>query len=166
MLRIRLRPWWVLSMVIAASLMFFVASALGSLPDTNGCDANIQNPHYSNTHGGIDVTGVWTCTKVPTTIEMGYFDLWLCPVDYGEKNLAAEDWIINHCTFKGSNDGNFNVTIAGSAGAQDRTVPSKYVAAAHGTGWWIACTIWHSVGPGGTSEDHGPMFSNWIYISG
>ncbi len=34
--------------------------------DVNGCSANVQKAHYSSSHGGIDLTAVWTCTDTST----------------------------------------------------------------------------------------------------
>lgn len=154
------RTIWVLLGAIAASLAVAVPSASAS---GNGCSVNIQNPHYSVSHGGIDTTAVWTCSLVPTTIEFGFYFLWVCPTNDG--GAKDETWITNNCTFKGSNDADFTITVAGSNGATDRVVPPKSNPAAHGTGWWISCSNWRSNGPAGTSGWH-LNFSNWAYVSG
>lgn len=156
---LRLRSLWVLLPVIAASLAIAVPTASAD----NGCTANVQNPHVSASHGGIDVTAVWQCTLVPTTIEFGFFNLWVCPTnDNGAKD---ETWITTYCTIKGYNNANFTITVPGSNGATDRVAPPKSNPAAHGAPWWIACTNWRSDGPGGTSGWH-LQFSNWVELSG
>jgi len=151
---------------VLVALVVSVLQASPALAEVNGCSANIQNPHVSQSHGGIDVTGVWKCSEVPTTIQFNFtasggLFLFLCP----EKGRSTETWVTNHCTIKGINADDIPITTAGNSGAKDRVAPHTAEPAAHGSGWWIACATWRSVGPSGTSPKH-VKFSNWVQISG
>jgi hypothetical protein len=155
---------------LSIAMVFTVLTALPSRADPNGCaTANVQNPHITNSHPGgpgVDATAVWQCIQVPTTIWLtgdGFLYLWVCPNNDG--GAKDEAWIGSHCTNKGANYNSFVITVAGKNGSKDRVVPHKTDPAAHGSGWWIACTVWYSEGPGGTSSDHGPTFSNWVQIT-
>jgi len=116
----------------------------------NGCSANVQNPHVSDSHGGIDVTATFKCADVPTNIDLlspGGLALWNCP----SQPSRSLSYLEAHCNIVGFNQENpVKITRAGKGGQQFRTAPPMSHPAAHGHGWWIATAIWQSHGPNGT----------------
>jgi hypothetical protein len=130
----------------------------------NGCSANVQNPHYSASAGGIVVKTVDTCTYGPTEVvrdvgAQGLY-LWLCP-SAGQK---SEVWITTNC----SADGWVNYTncyLAVGGDSCTRTAPTPGVPPAHGTGYWVACETFSSNGPNGQSQNH-TYFSNFVFATG
>src|SRR3989442_1572482 len=113
--------------VFIFALTGIIVRALPALAEINWCTVNVQDPHYSSSHGGIDITAVWACGKVPTTIHLDnlnpldalypYLDLWLCPNNDG--GAKDENWLINNCTLKGANNYYVTITVAGSNGSKD-----------------------------------------------
>ena len=100
------------------------------------------------------MTGTWKCSDVSTTIYLNPnrfvggvgFWLWLCP----RQPPKSESYLnnpANHCTVKGVSHEDISLTKSGVTVA--RTAPPPSQPAAHGTGWWIACSIWVSNGPHG-----------------
>jgi len=151
---------------VVVALVIPILQASPALAELNGCSANIQNPHFSASHGGIDVTGVWQCNEVPTTIEFltvpaGGFFLFLC----SERGKRTEAWVTANCSIQGSTANSIQITTAGQNGAKDRVAPPTNEPAAHGSGWWVACAAWRSNGPSGGSAKH-VNFSNWVQITG
>lgn len=152
--RISARLLLVTMLVLSGTGAIVVATAAPAFAELNSCSANIQNPHDSASHGGADVTGTWKCADVSTTIYLepnrfvggvGFW-LWLCP----RKPPKSESYLnnsANHCKVVGVNHENISLTKAGRTVA--RTAPPPAKRAAHGTGWWIACSIWVSNGPKG-----------------
>ena len=156
--------------VLASSALIMTTALPASAADRNGCSANVQNPHFSNSHGGIDVTAKWKCSDVTTTIYLAAnrfvggvgFWLWLCP----NKPPKSESYLnnsANGCHVKGVNHEDISLTTSGKT--ISRTSPPLSHAAAHGSGWWIACSIWASNGPGGLSAKH-TTFGNAVELSG
>jgi hypothetical protein len=135
---------------------------VGNAADRNGCSNTIENPHYSSGALGIIAKGHWSCTSAPTVIylsgERGFF-LWLCPSNPPKDEL----WISSHCTQKGRNGTDFTISQANTDYV--RYVPPSSLPGAHGTGYWIACSMWQSGGYQGTSDVH-TVFSNAVYLSG
>ena len=109
-------------------------------------------------HGGIDVTATWNCRNVPTTIGQG-LNLWLCPLPAP----ADEAWIVGNCTPKGFNGDSVHATVTKKK--YSKTAPPVAQPAAHGNGWWIACTLWSSNGPGGQTTSR-YAFSRSMELNG
>ena len=152
--RIPARLLLIMMLILSGSSALVMGTASAAFAETNSCSANIQNPHDSASHGGADVTGTWKCSSVTTTIYLAAnrfvggvgFWLWLCP----RKPPQSESYLnnsANHCTVKGVSHENITLTKSGVTVA--RTAPPPSQPAAHGTGWWIACSIWVSNGPHG-----------------
>jgi hypothetical protein len=135
---------------IALCGLMLPPTATASAREDNGCSANVQNPHISNSHGGIDVTATFRCDDVPTQIDLlspGGLALWNCQT----KPTRSLSYLENNCNIVGHNQENpVNITKAGKGGQQFRTAPPLSDPAAHGHGWWIATAIWQSHGPNGT----------------
>jgi hypothetical protein len=133
------------------------------LDSNRDSSANLQTPHYSTGAGGVIAKANWSCTYVPTTVFLntattGYW-LWVCP----SQGQDSESWIESNCTFKGGNHENIDATVSGQQ--YTRYVPPAGQPGAHGTGYWISCSIWYSSGPKGTDSDR-TQFSAWWYGSG
>jgi hypothetical protein len=152
---IRLGFLFALAVTLASVVAFFPGVARAA--DQNGCQASIDNPHYSGGAAGIIAKGNWLCSVAPATIYLhappGGFLLFLCPTQ-PPKN---EDWIAQNCTQKGINTTDFTISTANQWNV--RYVPPLGQPGAHGTGWWIACAMWSSGGYNGTSPLH-TTFSN------
>jgi hypothetical protein len=132
--------------------------------DVNGCfiDGGVQNPHYSVGAGGIVSTASWRCSSVPATINLSAvgetgFWLWLCP----SPAPPDEAWISANCTEMGDNFNDILITNP----YIDYNVHAPAGAGAHGTGWWIACTMWYSQGQNGRGNTT-LEFSNSVWVSG
>jgi hypothetical protein len=127
----------VIAVLAAVNVLVLVPTTAAHADDENGCNVNVQYPHYSEFHGGIDVSAVWNCTEYEfaATIHQSLF-LWLC----AEEPPQDEPWIEANCTLAGRNidDGQGPYVV--------RTAPHPGEAAAHGDGWWISCTSWYSTG--------------------
>ena len=108
--------------------------------------------------GGIIAKAQWTCTDAPTSIVLsgrttGYF-LWVCPIT----GTKSENWLTLNCTLTSGNGEDMSFTKSGQI--RTRYVPPQPLPGAHGSGYWISCATWYSVGPNGTSSDR-TNFSNW-----
>lgn len=133
-------------------LLAYTGTAFAS--DKNMCSANINNPHFSSGAGGAIVKGQWSCLDAPTTIFLDFshgssdFNLWLCTDKAPE---LSENYLTGdvNCKIKGFNTQNITITGPGSV---TRTAPPAPQPGAHGKGWWVACAVWVSVGPLGTSS--------------
>ena|ERR1051326_150443 len=126
---------------------FAAASPLGTNGD-NGCHANVQNPHISDSHGGIDVTATWYCTTAPVDIYLltpGGLALWNCQ-NSPQRSLS---WLEANCEINGYNQEN-PVSLPTANKSAFRTAPPLSDPAACGQGYWIASAIWQSHGPNGT----------------
>jgi hypothetical protein len=134
--------------------------------DKNGCEVNVQNPHFSQSHGGIDITATWTCSHVPSTVFLGSTTtslvLWVCPHRPEQSEAYLTD-ASHHCIVEGVN--RENIQVKKTKVKHARTAPPPSQPAAHGNGWWIACTTWYSKGPNGTSEDR-TNFSRAVQLNG
>jgi hypothetical protein len=122
--------------------------------DKNGCSANVQNAHWSTTHGsgGIDLTATWTCSNTSTIIlnptgeSEGYLVIWGC----GQTKPQPEyTYVIANCSPDGVNsESPFTV----DAGDQvSRTAPPLADPPLSGVQWWIGSVSWESQGPDGTA---------------
>lgn len=155
---------------IAAATLCFAGSAflivLNAAPalaaDVNGCTANVQNPHYSSGAGGNIAKATWVCSKVPTTINIGYgvggFWLWRCP----NEPPKSEYYLGQNCTIVGFDGSSISITRANTQ--YTRYAPPSGTPGARGRGWYMACTTWRSQGPGGTSGTV-TTFSNAVFLS-
>ncbi len=130
--------------------------------DVNDCfiRGGVQNPHNSDTAGGIVSTAFWDCNLVPSVINLssidtGYF-LYLCPT----QPFPDVDGIQWACTFMGSNRNDISFTAAG-----EEIVHAPPGPGAHGSGWWIAWATWFSTGPNGVGATV-TEFSNAVPLSG
>jgi len=101
--------------------------------------------------GGVLAKATWDCKYVPTTVHLGTkttgYWLWVCPTS-PEKN---EQWLALNCNLVGANGENINVRRSGHD--YTRIVPPSPLPPAHGSGYWITCSIWYSSGPIGTDSD-------------
>lgn len=132
--------------------------------DINSCSANVQNPHYSISHGGIDVTATYECSTLHPllTVFVDYVYLWVCPSS-PQKN---ETYLQEHCTSKGANSNVLGFAITKTNFKYPLTAPAPSSPAAHGSGFWLACSLWYSY-----SKTHGTgpkilNFSNIVELSG
>jgi hypothetical protein len=136
--------------VIAFCSLTLTPAATATARGNNDCSANVQNPHFSQSHGGIDVTATFECERVPTKIYLlspGGLALWNC-VNKPQRSLS---YLEDHCNIVGTNQENpVDITRAGHKYRQSRTAPPLADPPAHGHGWWIGSAIWQSHGPGGT----------------
>jgi len=128
----------------------------------NGCSASVQNPHYSSGAGGNIAKATWSCSRVPTTINISYgvggFWLWRCP----NEPPKSETYLGENCTIVGYTGENVSVTKANTT--YTRYAPPSGTPGARGAGWYMACTTWRSQGPGGTGGIS-TTFSNAVHLS-
>jgi hypothetical protein len=145
-------------------LLAFTGTALAA--DKNMCSASIDNPHVSSGAGGAIVKGQWSCLDTPTTIYLdgshssSALTLWLC-TDKSPQKTEAYLTSESNCFIVGTNGENITLTGTGSV---TRTAPPAPQPGAHGNGWWVACAVWISVGPLGTSSPN-TTFSNVVKFS-
>ena len=72
------------AITVASCALVLVPASAVTIHETNGCVPNVQNPHDSQSHGGIDVTATFYCDSVPTQIDLlspGGLALWNCPTN-------------------------------------------------------------------------------------
>jgi hypothetical protein len=149
---------WITVAGLAAAVLFTGSVLFTASPafatDKNGCNAHINTPHFSTGAGGVIVKGKYDCTSVPTTIFLGTrttgLYLWLCP----HQPQPSESYLTNsnnHCSIRGANFGDVHVRVAGRI--YTRYAPPGGQPGAHGSGYWVACSVWYSSGPNGTSSD-------------
>jgi hypothetical protein len=131
--------------------------------DVNGCiQDNMQDPHIS-TGWGVLAKSQWECDNEPATIYLSYsgytvgYWLWVCPT-YPQYD---ENWLGGYCTFKGGTHQNMSFTSPNTV--QTRYVPSNGQVT-HGTGWWVACSEWFSIGAHGRGQTF-LTFSNAVWLS-
>lgn len=166
--RLRMRLGIVIICTCATSLMGLLASTSTALAsDKNGCSAAIDNPHNSSGAGGVIAKGRWECNDTPTTIFLNFthgsagLNLWLCTDKEPEKTETyLED--DSSCFIWGSNDSNIRITLPEVT--YTLYVPPSGEIAGAGEGWWVACAVWASQGPGGTGSPV-TTFSNVVYIN-
>lgn len=151
-------------LVVLAGIITPLAIGGPAWAETNSCGVSIQNPHSSSGAGGIIVKGTWTCADVPTIIYIypNGFNLWLCTDKAPQKSetyLATDP----HCWIKASNENDINITRANTG----YTIysPDLGTSGVHGSGWWVACAVWHSGGPKGTGGTI-TSFSNVVKLTG
>jgi hypothetical protein len=140
------------AVLFAGSMLFAASPALAK--DKNGCNAKIDTPHFSTGAGGVIVKGRWSCTAVPTNVFLGTrttgLFLWLCP----QQPQPSESYLgdpSNHCVIKTNNIEDIFVKVADRT--YTRYAPPQGQPGVHGSGYWIACSVWYSSGPNGTSSD-------------
>lgn len=124
-------------------------SVSASVNETNGCSANVQNPHYSKSHGGVDVTATWSCTTAPVSIDLlnpGGLALWNCPGGEPSKSLS---YLEDNCNIVGTNTES-PIDLPTARKSAFRTSPPLSKPAAQGHGWFIGSAVWQSHGPNGT----------------
>src|SRR5439155_26794372 len=132
-----------------ATLFLAVQPAGASITaDGNGCLTTVmETPHILVGAGGVIAKSTSQCSLVPSTLHFtspdGFF-LWVCPTDPPHD----EGWLATHCTNKGITNTNISVTKANTG--YTNYVPATGLPGAHGTGYWIACSMWYSTGPNGT----------------
>jgi len=154
------------TIVAALALFLLVNASVAFATDmVNRCTARVQDPHFSSGAGGIIVKADWRCGRVPTTIALSDVArttglmLFLCP----SKPPKDEVWVPTNCVGKGENHVDVPISVANAW--RTRYAPPQGSPGAHGNGWWIACTVWYSRGPGGTSANQ-MSWSNALLLTG
>lgn len=129
--------------------------------DQNGCDANVQNPHYSSSHGGYDVTVTYKCDTINRDIQ-ALAILWKCqttpPIING---IPDKGWLANNCDFW---DNNRDFSVTKKNYQYPITAPAPTDPAAGGSGYYVGETTWRSYSYENNWTDYKTQFGNVVYL--
>jgi len=129
----RFRP----TLLALAIGMGAVASATFSsgAVDAGDCLSTVENPHFSRGAGGVIVKARYGCANVGRL--NGVLQLFLCST----RPPRDEQYIATQCTVKGYDNFDFDPV---NNNVYTRYAPRLSRPGAHGTGWWVGCTIYNA----------------------
>lgn len=120
--------------ILAALLSVLVATPAYAA----SCSAAAHNPHYSTGAGGIIAKGQGWCDNLSSGDDIKVeVVLFLCD----HYPSVTESYLQNNCTEKGH--GIRTIYNATSGKKYTEYAPPSYLGGAHGTGYWVACSVTH-----------------------
>lgn len=128
--------------------------------DANTCGGQMDNAHISQGAPGVIAKWKVHCNSGGRSVN-GTLYLFRCD-DQGDV-IKDEDWMETGCALEGQTNVSISSMTAGTV--YTRYVPPSAQPGASGTGWWIACAMWYSVGPAGVKGPHTNWSPSGVYLS-